>query len=176
MQGKVTISHVFCLGMVNDAYLDKLIKLLLDNQITIMSLASGVSDFPPLKNLAEAGVSAFAREQTACVILGVSTIRLICLTGCVYWVIEAACVKMKNVEWLLDIALHGGATVMKDTKYGLSIGKRADFVVVAGDTLTEAVITQPPRTSVIKNGIHCCQRWRILRRNQRLILHRTCQY
>ncbi|MDQ7026876.1 MAG: hypothetical protein Q9P44_15110 [Anaerolineae bacterium] len=57
MPSKVTISHVFCLGMVNDAYLDKLIQLLLDNQITIMSLASGRSDFPPLKKLADAGVA-----------------------------------------------------------------------------------------------------------------------
>ena len=41
LQGRVTISHVFCLGMVDDAYLDQLIDLLLENRIAIMSLASG---------------------------------------------------------------------------------------------------------------------------------------
>ncbi|MDQ7026877.1 MAG: hypothetical protein Q9P44_15115 [Anaerolineae bacterium] len=41
---------------------------------------------------------------------------------------------------------------MKDADYGLAEGKQADFVVVAGDTVTEAVITQAPRTYVVKNG------------------------
>jgi cytosine/adenosine deaminase-related metal-dependent hydrolase len=56
MQGRVTISHVFCLGMIDDAYLSKLIELLLENCIIIMSLGSGTSPFPPLKRLHEAGV------------------------------------------------------------------------------------------------------------------------
>ena len=38
LQGRVTISHVFCLGMIDDAYLNRIIDLLLANEITIMSL------------------------------------------------------------------------------------------------------------------------------------------
>ena len=56
MQGRVTISHVFCLGMIAEAYLDKLIDLIVENQLTIMSLGSGSHAFPPLKRLHEAGV------------------------------------------------------------------------------------------------------------------------
>ena len=56
MQGRVTISHVFCLGMVSDARLDKLIKLLVDNQITIQSAGAGGTPLPPIKKLVEAGV------------------------------------------------------------------------------------------------------------------------
>ncbi|MGQ0569869.1 MAG: amidohydrolase, partial [Armatimonadota bacterium] len=56
MQGRVTNSHVFCLGMIEDAYLGQLIDLLLENRITIMSLGSGRSQFPPLKRLYDAGV------------------------------------------------------------------------------------------------------------------------
>ena len=56
LQGKVTISHCFCLGQVGDAYLGTLIDRLVDNHIAVMSLGSGSSDFPPLKKLYEAGV------------------------------------------------------------------------------------------------------------------------
>jgi cytosine deaminase len=41
---------------------------------------------------------------------------------------------------------------MQDSEYGLAIGKRADLVVVRGDTPTEAVVTLPARTYVLKNG------------------------
>jgi cytosine/adenosine deaminase-related metal-dependent hydrolase len=151
LQGKVTISHVFCLGMIEDAYLDKLIQLLLDNQITIMSLASGRSDFPPLKKLADAGVALCTgtdgvRDSWG-IYNSVDMFDRVRLLG-----YRCGLRKDEDVEWLLDIALQGGATVMKDADYGLAVGKQADFVVVAGDTLTEAVITQAPRTYVVKNG------------------------
>ncbi len=41
---------------------------------------------------------------------------------------------------------------MSDTDYGLAVGCRADLVVVAGDTPTEAVINLPPRSYVFKAG------------------------
>ena len=151
LQGKVTISHVFCLGMVNDTYLDKLIKLLLDNQITIMSLASGSSDFPPLKKLAGAGVQLCTGtdgvRDTWGIYNSVDMFDRVRLLG-----YRSGLRKDEDVEWLLDVATHGGANVMKDTDYGLAVGKRADFVVVAGDTPTEAIITQPARSYVFKRG------------------------
>ena len=151
LQGKVTISHVFCLGMIDDMYLDKLIQLLLDNQITIMSLASGRSDFPPLKKLAEAGVALCTGtdgvRDTWGIYNSVDMFDRVRLLG-----YRTGFRKDEDVEWLLGIATHGGATVMKDEDYGLAIGKQADFVVVKGDTPTEAVITQPPRSYVFKRG------------------------
>ena len=53
---------------------------------------------------------------------------------------------------LLGIATHGGAAVMKDTGYGLEVGKHADFVLVPGDAPSEAIIGLPLRTAVFKNG------------------------
>lgn len=151
LQGKVTISHVFCLGMVDDVYLDKLIQLLLDNQITIMSLASGQSNFPPLKKLAEAGVALCTGtdgvRDTWGIYNSVDMLDRVRLLG-----YRSGLRKDDDVAWLLDIALYGGATVMKDVDYGFAVGKQADFVVVAGDTVTEAVITQAARTYVVKSG------------------------
>ena len=56
------------------------------------------------------------------------------------------------MEFLLDMATHGGAKVMGAMDYGLAVGCRADLVVVPGDTPTEAVINLPPRTYVFKAG------------------------
>ena len=53
---------------------------------------------------------------------------------------------------LLDVATNKGAKVMKDEAYGLEVGKRADLVVLPGDTPAQAVIDQPPRSLVIKGG------------------------
>ena len=41
---------------------------------------------------------------------------------------------------------------MKDEAYGFEPGKRADLVILPGDTPAQAVMEQPPRTFVIKKG------------------------
>lgn len=161
LQGRVTISHVFCLGMIDDTYLNQLIDLLLENRITIMSLGSGKSDFPPLKKLYEAGVSLCTGtdgvRDTWGPFNGVDILEKVKMLG-----YRSGFRKDEEIEMLLDIATYGGAKVMGDADYGLAVGKRADLVVVSGDALTEAVRELPPRTFVIKNG-------RLLARNGRLI-------
>ena len=58
----------------------------------------------------------------------------------------------EEVEFLMGLVTHSGAKVMSDGDYGLQVGKRAELVVVPGDTQTEAVINLPPRTFVFKSG------------------------
>ena len=59
LAGKVSISHAFCLGMVDDVELGRLMELLVDNRISIMTNAPG--DRPmPLRRLREAGVAVFS--------------------------------------------------------------------------------------------------------------------
>ena len=56
-QGRVVISHAFCLGTVDEAYFRKLVELLVENDIAIMSHGpSGPRVPPPVKKLREAGV------------------------------------------------------------------------------------------------------------------------
>lgn len=150
-QGRVTLSHVFCLGMVEPAYLNALIDLLLANRITIMSLGSGHSPFPPLKKLYQAGVPLCTGTDGVRDTWGpyytIDMLERVKLLG-----YRSGLHQESDLEMLLGIATYGGAQVMGMTDYGLEVGKRADFVVVAGDTPAEAVIEQPPRTLVVKNG------------------------
>lgn len=151
LQGKVTISHCFCLGQVDDAYLTTLIDLLVDNRIAVMSLGSGSSDFPPLKRLYEAGVllctGTDGVRDTWGPYNGVDMLERVKLLG-----YRSGFRKDEDIEMLLNIATYGGARVMKDEGYGLEVGKRADLVVLPGDTPAQAVIEQTPRSLVVKGG------------------------
>ncbi|MCA9989347.1 MAG: amidohydrolase family protein [Anaerolineales bacterium] len=152
MQGKVTISHAFCLGMVDDGYLDQLIQLLLDNQITIMSLGSGRSAFPPLQRLHEAGVPLCTGTDGVRDSWGpynwVDILERVKLLG-----YRCGFRKDEEVEFLLNVATHGGARLMGEQGYGLEPGCQADIVVVPGDTPTQAVMEGPVRSLVVKRGV-----------------------
>ena len=151
LQGKVTISHVFCLGMIDDSYLDKLIELLLENDIAIMSLGSGSSPFPPLKQLHEAGVTLCTGTDGVHDLWGIyNSVNM--LDRVRFLGYRCGFRRDEDVEFLLNIATHGGATVMKDENYGIEVGKNADFIVIAGETPTEAVVNRPPPRFVIKGG------------------------
>src|SRR5215469_7418320 len=56
MQGKVMISHSFCLGMPDASVVDPLIAALAKAGIAIMTTASASRPVPPLKRLLQAGV------------------------------------------------------------------------------------------------------------------------
>lgn len=151
LQNNVTISHCFCLGQIDNAYLNKLIDDLIDTQITIMSLGSGGSAFPPLKKLYEAGVQLCTGTDGVRDTWGpynsVDMLERVKLLG-----YRSNLRKDEDIKMLLDIATYGGAKVMKDEGYGLEPGKRADLLVLPGDTPAQAIIEQPPRTFVIKKG------------------------
>ena len=151
LQNKVTISHCFCLGQIEENYLDRLIDDLIDSQIAIMSLGSGGSAFPPLKKLYEAGVQLCTGtdgvRDTWGPYNGVDMLERVKLLG-----YRSNLRKDEDIEMLLDIATYGGAKIMKDEEYGLEPGKRADLVILPGDTPAQAVVKQPPRSFVIKKG------------------------
>ena len=56
MQGKVMVSHAFCLGMPDATVVDPLIAALAEARIAIMTTASPSRPVPPLKHLVQAGV------------------------------------------------------------------------------------------------------------------------
>jgi cytosine/adenosine deaminase-related metal-dependent hydrolase len=151
LQGRVTISHVFCLGMIDEAYLNRLIDLLLENRINIMSLGSGVSAFPPLQRLQADGVTLCTGSDGVRDTWGPYN-SFDMLDRVKFLGYRCGFRKDEEVEFLLSIATHGGAKVMGLTDYGLTVGCRADLVVVPGDTPTQAIMDLPPRTYVFKAG------------------------
>ena len=107
LQNNVTISHCFCLGQIDDGYLNRLMDDLIANSVTIMSLGSGGSAFPPLKKLYEAGVRLCTGtdgvRDTWGPYNGVDMLERVKLLG-----YRSNLRKDEDIEMLLDIATYGG--------------------------------------------------------------------
>ena len=152
LQGKVNISHAFCLGMIDDAYLNQLIDLLLENRISIMTHAPMPRPFfPPIKRLREAGVvlcsgSDGIRDTWAPYGNADMLERAMFLS----W--RSGFQKDEDLELALDITTFGGAKVVGAKEYGLEVGCRADFVLIEGETRVDAIVSRAPRKYVVKNG------------------------
>lgn len=151
-QGRVVISHAFCLGGVDDSYTGKLIELLLKNDIAIMSHGpSGSRAAPPVKRLHQAGVRLCAGNDGIRDTWGPLNMPDMLL--------RAFLIAYRNNfrrDDELEIALHmcsyGGANIMGAQNYGLAVGSRADLVIVDGQNHLEAMIERPPRWLVLKGG------------------------
>lgn len=151
LQGKIVISHCFCLGQIDNGYLHQLIDGLLEQDIAIMSLGSGTGHFPPLKKLYEAGVTLCSGTDGIRDTWGphnspdmLNRVQMLAY--------RSGFRKDEDIEMLLDIVTYGSAKVMKQDDYGLAPGKRADLLILPGDTPAQAVIEQPERLFVLKNG------------------------
>lgn len=152
LQGKVNISHAFCLGMIDDAYLSQITDLLLENKISIMTHAPMPRPFfPPIKRLREAGVvlcsgSDGIRDTWAPYGNADMLERAMFLS----W--RSGFHRDEDLEMALDITTFGGAKVVGAKEYGLEVGCHADFVLLQGETRADAIVTRAPRKWVVKNG------------------------
>lgn len=152
LKGRVAISHAFCLGGLEPARLDHMIRLLLDNDIAIMTHApSGGIPFPPVRLLADRGVRLFTGSD------GVRDCWSPLNTGDMLE--RAYLIAYLNgfrddagLELALRMATHGGAQLMGCVDYGLEVGCAADLVIVPAQTAAEAVAMHPRPRHVIKRG------------------------
>jgi cytosine/creatinine deaminase len=150
-QGRVTISHAFCLPGVDPARRTKLIDLLLENDIAIMSTGPGASPAPAVKELREAGVRVCIGNDGIQDAWGPLN-RPEMLT-------RAYLVSYRNnfrrddeIEMVIDIATNGGADIMGVEDYGFAPGKSADLALFDGETHVAAVVNQPLPWLVMKRG------------------------
>ncbi|MBP6852640.1 MAG: amidohydrolase family protein [Rhodoferax sp.] len=152
LRGKVAISHAFCLGMLEPGRLDEIIRLLLDQDIAVMTHApSGPTPFPPVRLLHERGVRLFTGSD------GVRDAWSPLNNGDMLeraYLIAYRCGFRDDagIALALDMATHGGARAMGLAGYGLHVGAPADLVLVAAETPAEAVVMHTPRRWVIKRG------------------------
>jgi cytosine/adenosine deaminase-related metal-dependent hydrolase len=151
MQGKVTVSHAFCLGAMDRAYVAGLHEALAENSIHIITTAPASAPVPAVKELAALGILTGSGSDGIRDTWGPY--------GNADMLARACIVGQRNnlrrddeVELALDICTFGGAAIMELKGYGLGIGDQADCVLVEGETLAEAVATHAPRKLALKAG------------------------
>ena len=151
MQGKVTVSHAFCLGMPDTAQVDRLIAALAKEGIAIMTTGPSGSPAPPVRKCLDAGVVVSAgsdgvRDSWTPYGNGDMLERAM-LVG-----LRNGFRRDEDIELALDVCTYGGARTLGLENYGLSVGCAADLLLVPGETVAEAVISRPADRTVIKRG------------------------
>ena len=98
MQGKVIVSHAFCLGMPDAAVVDPLIAALAEARIAIMTTASASRPVPPLKRLCRPGWWC-APDRTASTTPGDRTATRTCWSGRCSWASATICGGTMSWRW-----------------------------------------------------------------------------
>lgn len=151
MQGKVAISHAFCLGMPDTAQVQRLLEALAKERVAILTTAPASSPAPGVQACMAAGVviaggSDGVRDSWNPYGLGDMLERAM-LVG-----LRNNFRRDEEVELALDVCTHGGAKMMGLADYGLTVGCHADLVILPGETVPEAVVTRPADRTVVKRG------------------------
>ena len=151
MQGNVTISHAFCLGMADRARAHGLVAQLAELQISVATVATSSRPVPSAGELREAGVTLCAGSDGIRDTWGPY--------GNADMLERAMLLGLRNnfrtdpdVEHALWCCSYGGARVMKLADYGLEVGCVADLVLVEAEAVAHAVVAHPPRKLVLKRG------------------------
>ncbi len=151
MQGKVAVSHAFCLGAPDWNMTQGLIDTCAELDVPILTTAPPSREVPSLRRLRAAGVRFGA---------GVDGFRD---TWGPYgngdMLERTMLLGMKNnlrrddeLLWALDVCTTGGAKAMDRAAHSLMIGGRGDVVIVEGETIGEAIVTHQPRKLVVTAG------------------------
>lgn len=151
MQGKVTISHAFCLGMTDRARAASLTEQLAHQDIAIATTAPASRPVPMAAELRRAGVRLCAGSDGIRDTWGPYG-NLDMLERALFIGLRNNFRNDADVEYALHICTQGGADVMELADYGLREGAFADIVLLDAETVPEAVAARPKRKLVLKRG------------------------
>jgi cytosine deaminase len=152
MQGRVGVSHCFCLGMPDPHRVAPLMDRVARADIRVFTTGHPSAEVPSLQAMRAAGIK---------VGMGCDGIRDTWGPwGQPDMLHRARIVGMKNrmrrddeLELLLDCVSRGGAEAMGLDAPGLVPGAPGDLTLVAGETLAHAVVEELPRPLVVKRGL-----------------------
>jgi cytosine deaminase len=151
MQGRVAISHGFCLGDLAERERDALLARMAALGVVLITSASPSRTVPPLIACRQAGV-------TVCG--GNDGIRDTWSPyGSPDMLERAMFIGMRynlrrddEIDVALDTVTHAGARGCGFAHYGLEAGCRADLVLVDAQTAAHAVVARPLRKLVVAGG------------------------
>jgi cytosine deaminase len=151
LQGRVMISHAYCLGTFPLAELAPLADRLAALCISIMTCAPAHTSVPPVAWLLSRGVNVCSGSdgiRDAWTPLGSGDM----LERAMFFAHRFGWNKDDELAMAFDIVRAGGARALGIDHYGLAAGCQADFVVVAAETLGEAVVDHPLERTVVSRG------------------------
>lgn len=151
MKGLVTISHAFCLGMPDHLRVETMLARLAALDVRIMTTAPTSSPAPMVRQLDAHGIKIGAGNDGIQDTWGpygngdmLERAKFVGLRNNLRMDVE--------VKRALDICAGGGAEAMAKPRRALEVGAPGDLVLVAGETVVQAVVSHLPRQLVVKGG------------------------
>ncbi len=151
MQGRVTISHGFCLGGVAESKQKAAAALMAESGVALVSHGGGGATLPPLFLLAEAGVRVFCgNDDIRDTWSPYGTGDMLERAAIVGWRTDVRHEPL--LEQLYAMCSGVGAAVLGIEGHGVAEGRTASFYTIAAETVAEAIGTHPPRRLVFFRG------------------------
>lgn len=151
MNGKVTISHGFCLGMIPDADRNALLERMARWDVRIATTAPANSPVPSLAVCWDFGVTMFAGND------GIRDTwtpyaKPDMLDRAMHVGLRNGMRRDDELARVLACVTAAAAAGCGFDRYGLAEGCRADVVLVDTETLAEAIVSAPPRRLAVAGG------------------------
>jgi len=151
MQGKVAVSHAFCLALPDWHISQALIDTCAELNVPILTTSPPSRDIPSLKRLHAAGVRFGAgvdgfRDTWGPYGNGDMLERAMLLG------MKSNLRRDDELAMALHVCTTGGAAAMDRSAHALEIGGRGDVVLVEGESVGEAIVTHQPRKLVVTAG------------------------
>jgi cytosine deaminase len=151
MQGKVAISHGFCLGDVSERERETLLARMARLGVVLVTSAPPSRSVPPLMACRQAGVTVLGGNDgirdTWSPYGNPDMLERAMIIGLRYNLRRD-----DELEVALDTVTHSGARGCGFASYGLVPGNRADLVLVDAQTVAQAVVSRPVRQLVVSGG------------------------
>ena len=151
MQGKVAISHGFCLGDVSEREREALLARMAKLGVVLVTSAPPSRTVPPLMACRQAGVTVLGGNDgirdTWSPYGNPDMLERAMIIGLRYNLRRD-----DEIEVALDTVTHSGARGCGFEAYGLEAGCRADLVLVDAQTVAHAVVSRPVRKLVVAGG------------------------
>ncbi len=151
LTGRVTVSHAFALGAVDEAEFGRTAEALARAGVAIMTNGPGPVPMPPVKRLVAAGVTVFAgsdnvRDAWSPYGNGDMLERAMLIGYRQGFLADA------DLALAFDLVTAAPARVLGLAAPGVAVGAPADLVALDIGSLAEAVVGRPPRQLVLKRG------------------------
>lgn len=152
MQGRVSISHAFCLGMPNEKVTKPLKEKIKNSNINIINCYQAyLPAVPPLKELMEMGINIAGGNDD------MRDMWTPYGTGDILERMQL--ISMKNgfrrdedLELSMTACTYNGSKILGLENYGIDEDCKANFVLVKGRAISECIVTCPSDRIVFRNG------------------------
>ncbi|WP_152226275.1 amidohydrolase family protein [Pseudomonas sp. SCB32] len=161
LQGKVMISHAYCMGMAPWGQVKPLAERLAKLNISLMSSAPADTPVPPFLALREAGVNLCLGSdgiRDAWSPLGNGDM----LERAMFLAFRFDLCKDDDLAAAFDAASACGARALGREQARIDVGAAADFLLLQVATLGEAVVARPAQRQVFKAGKLIAEHGRLL--------------